>query len=161
MKNIITNLWFDSQAEEAAKFYVSIFPNSRVGAISRYNEAVSRAAGRPVGSVMTVEFNLNGRDFLGLNGGPMFKFSEAVSFIVECETQQEIDRYWSALTANGGQESMCGWLKDRFGLSWQIVPIALGEMMKSSNAGGIERMSAALMQMKKLNVAELTRAFAG
>ena len=156
MKNIVPCLWFDDQAEEAANFYVSLFPNSRVGTIARYGESSSQASGRPAGSVMTVEFVINGQEFLGLNGGPIFKFSEAVSFTVYCDSQEEIDRYWSKLS-EGGEESVCGWLKDRFGLSWQIVPSVLREMMKNPEKS--ERVMSALLQMKKLDIATLQRAY--
>ena len=114
-------LWFDDKAEEAAKFYASIFKNSKVGKITRYDEEAAGPTGRPAGSVMTVEFELEGQQFVGLNGGPMFKFTEAISFVVNCETQEEVDYFWSKLSA-GGEESRCGWLKDKFGLSWQVVP---------------------------------------
>jgi predicted 3-demethylubiquinone-9 3-methyltransferase (glyoxalase superfamily) len=155
MPKITPNLWFDTQAEEAANFYVSIFPNSKVGTISRYSEAAAQAAGRPKGSAMTVTFELDGNPFMALNGGPMFQFSEAVSFVISCETQAEIDRYWEQLSSDGGQEGPCGWLKDRFGLSWQIVPRQLGELMKGGHAGQV---MAALLQMKKLDIATLQRA---
>jgi predicted 3-demethylubiquinone-9 3-methyltransferase (glyoxalase superfamily) len=161
MKGITPNLWFDNQAEEAANFYVSIFPNSKVGTISRYDEAASQASGRPKGSAMTVSFELNGQPYLGLNGGPMFKISEAISFIVNCESQEEVDRFWEQLTADGGQEVQCGWLKDKFGLSWQIVPTALGEMMSKGTPAQSGRMMGALMQMKKLDIAALKKAFDG
>src|ERR1044071_9106299 len=127
-------LWFDDRAEEAAKFYASIFKNSKIGKITRYDEEASQASGRPLGSVMIVEFTLEGQQFLALNGGPIFKFTEAISFIVNCETQEEIDYYWSRLTEGGDPSSqVCGWLKDKFGLSWQIVPAVLGEMLSNPN----------------------------
>ena len=152
-------LWFDDRAEEAARFYVSIFPRSKVGAILRYGEAASKAAGRPVGSVLTVDFELDGQRVTALNGGPVFRFTEAVSMVVECEDQAEIDHYWSSLTAGGGEESACGWLKDKFGLSWQVVPRALDRMMQDPKRG--ERVMAALLTMKKLDLARLERAFEG
>ena len=161
MQKIVANLWFDDQAEEAAKFYVSVFPNSSIGAIARYTESVSEAAGRPVGSVMTVAFTLNRQDFLGLNGGPLFKFSEAVSFIIECDSQDEIDYYWSKLASDGGQEGVCGWLKDRFGLSWQLVPAEWNDMAARSTPEQLDRMMKALLQMKKLEIEPLRKAFEG
>lgn len=153
-------LWFDSQAEDAAKLYVSIFPNSRMGKISRYGKEGFEIHGRPAGSVMTVEFELNGQPFTGLNGGPIFKFTEAVSFQIHCETQEEIDRYWTKLR-EGGEEGPCGWLKDRFGLSWQVVPAILPQMMTSGNAAAADRVMKAFLQMKKFDIAALKRAYEG
>jgi len=150
-------LWFDDRAEEAAKFYVSIFPGSRIGTTARYDEATAKAAGRPAGSVMTVAFELDGQEFVALNGGPVFAFTEAVSFVVNCETQAEIDHYWSALTSGGGQEVQCGWLKDRFGLSWQIVPTILNELL-AGDPDKAKRAMAALMKMKKISIAGLQTA---
>jgi len=150
-------LWFDDRAEEAAKFYVSIFPRSRVHMTTHYDEGSANAAGRPVGSVMTVVFELDGQRFVALNGGPHFRFTEAVSFVVNCETQHEIDHYWSALTSGGGQEVQCGWLKDRFGLSWQIVPATLDELFQAG-PDKARRVMAAVMTMKKLDLAALERA---
>lgn len=160
MKGITSCLWFDNQAEEAARFYTSVFKNARIGSISRYGEAGAQAAGRPTGSVMTVEFELAGQKFLGLNGGPQFSFSEAISFMVNCETQQEIDAYWAQLSA-GGSEGPCGWLKDKFGLSWQIVPAAFGEMLTDQDPERSERVMAAMLQMKRLDIAALRRAYDG
>jgi predicted 3-demethylubiquinone-9 3-methyltransferase (glyoxalase superfamily) len=153
-------LWFDSQAEDAAKLYVAIFPNSRMGKISRYGKEGLEIHGRPAGSVMTVEFELNGQPFTGLNGGPIFKFTEAVSFQIHCETQEEIDRYWNKLS-EGGEEGPCGWLKDRFGLSWQVVPAILPQMMTSGNAAAADRVMKAFLQMKKFDIAALKRAYEG
>jgi len=153
-------LWFDSQAEDAAKFYVSVFKNAQVGRISRYGKEGFEAHGRPAGSVMTVEFEIEGLKFLGLNGGPHFKFSEAVSFIVNCEDQAEVDHFWSKLSADGGQEGPCGWLKDRFGLSWQIVPKALPALLTDPDAGKAGRAMKAMLQMKKIDIAALERAAA-
>ena len=157
MQKITPNLWFDNNAEEAAKFYVSVFKKSGIGKISYYgNEAA--AMGYAPGSVMIVEFNLNGQEFIALNGGPHFKFSESISFVVNCYDQQEIDHYWEKLTADGGQESRCGWLKDKFGLSWQIVPAALGKLM----SGGAERsgkVMQALLKMNKLEIDKLEQAY--
>jgi len=149
-------LWFDDQAEEAAQFYTSIFKNSKILNVSRYGEA---GPGQK-GSVMVVSFQLEGQQFTALNGGPRFKFSEAFSFVVNCENQQDIDHYWTKLTSNGGQESQCGWLKDKFGFSWQIVPTALGKLM-SGDPQKANRVMHALLQMKKLDIATLEEASAG
>ena len=143
-------LWFDDRAEEAASFYVSIFPNSRVKGAYRYSDEASKAAGRPKGSVMTVAFELDGQDFVALNGGPHFKFTEAVSFVVNCESQAEIDHFWRALSA-GGQEVQCGWLKDRFGLSWQIIPKALMQLMSDKDQKKAGRVVQAMLQMQKID----------
>jgi predicted 3-demethylubiquinone-9 3-methyltransferase (glyoxalase superfamily) len=161
MNRITPNLWFDSEAEEAANFYASIFPNSSVGAKTHYSAEASKMAGRPVGSVMTVAFELDGNPFLGLNGGPIFKFNEAVSFIINCDTQQEIDHYWDGLTAGGGEPGPCGWLKDRFGVSWQVVPSMMSRVMAEGNDETIARIMKAVLQMKKLDMAELQRAYEG
>jgi predicted 3-demethylubiquinone-9 3-methyltransferase (glyoxalase superfamily) len=153
-------LWFDAQAEEAAKFYTSIFERSRIARISRYGEAGREVHGKKPGSVLTVEFEIEGQTFVALNGGPNFKFTEAVSFQVSCETQDEIDYFWSRLL-EGGQEGQCGWLKDKYGLSWQIVPSALPQMLTDTDGAKSERAMAALMQMKKFDLATLQRAYAG
>lgn len=158
MQKIIPCLWFDSQAEEAVKFYVSIFKNSRIGKIARYGESGAEASGRPRGSVLTVAFRLDGQEFLALNGGPVFKFTEAVSFIVNCETQAEIDEKWAKLSG-GGEEGVCGWLKDKFGLSWQIVPVVLGEMMADKDPKKAESVTKALLPMKKIDIEALKRAY--
>ena len=153
-------LWFDDQAEEAARFYTSIFPNSRIGRISRYGKEGHDIHGRPEGSVMTVEFELDGRTFTALNGGPVFKFNEAVSFQVYCETQDEVDFYWEKLSNGGGpQAQQCGWLKDRYGLSWQIVPSALIQMLQDNDKARSGRVMKALLQMKKLDIRGLQRAY--
>jgi predicted 3-demethylubiquinone-9 3-methyltransferase (glyoxalase superfamily) len=149
-------LWFDGQAEEAAKFYVSIFKKAKITALSRYGES----GPGPKDSVMTVGFELDGQAFTALNGGPMFKFTEAISLIVYCETQEEVDFYWEKLSA-GGQTSVCGWLKDKFGVSWQIVPAALAEMVTGKDAAKSQRVMAALMQMTKLDIAGLQKAHDG
>jgi predicted 3-demethylubiquinone-9 3-methyltransferase (glyoxalase superfamily) len=154
-------LWFDSQAEDAANFYVSIFPNSKIRRISRYGKAGHEIHGRPAGSVMTVEFELDGVTFTALNGGPIFTFDEAISFQIPCETQEEIDHYWTRLTADGGQEGPCGWLKDKFGLSWQVVPAALADMLMDHNSERAERVTTAFLQMQKFDIAKLKRAFDG
>ncbi len=155
MQKITPNLWFDTKAEDAAKFYTSLFPNSRIGKITHYGEA----GPKPAGTVLTVEFELDGQTFLALNGGPEFTFSEAISFAVSCETQEEVDRYWQALS-EGGEEGQCGWLKDKFGLSWQIVPTALPRLLADSDPAKSERVMEAMMKMKKLEIGELERAAA-
>ena len=154
-------LWFDSQAEEAARYYVGIFKNSKIGRISRYGEAGQETHHRPPGSVMTVEFELEGQQFTALNGGPVFTFNEAVSFQIECETQQEIDFYWDKLTAGGDPSAQqCGWLKDKYGLSWQVVPRILADLVTDQDRGKADRVMEALLKMKKLDIAELKRAAA-
>ena len=152
-------LWFDSQAEEAAKFYTGIFRNSKIVATSRYGESGREIHGQKPGSVMTVAFELEGQTFTALNGGPIFKFSEAISFQITCDTQEEVDYYWDKLTAGGDEKAQqCGWLKDRFGVSWQVVPRVLPELLTSQDKGKSERTMAALMKMKKFDIAELKRA---
>src|SRR6266498_2832690 len=154
MQKITAFLWFDDQAEEAVKFYTSIFKNSKVGRILRYSGEAAKASGRPVGSVLTIEFELDGQKFTALNGGPQFKFNESVSFVVNCETQKEIDYFWEKLSSEGGQESQCGWLKDKFGLSWQVVPVVLPELIQNADPAKSERVMQAIMQMKKLDLAK-------
>lgn len=156
MEKISTCLWFEGNAEEAAKFYTSIFKNSKLGEITHYNGDSAKASGMPEGSVMTVTFELEGRNFMGLNGGPIFKFTEAVSLMVNCENQDEIDYYWEKLTSGGGQESMCGWLKDKYGLSWQIVPADLADLMK--DPARTQRVMAEVLKMKKLDINVLRNA---
>jgi predicted 3-demethylubiquinone-9 3-methyltransferase (glyoxalase superfamily) len=152
-------LWFDSQAEEAAKFYVGIFKNSKITDTARYTEAGKEVHGRPPGSVMTIAFELNGQPFTALNGGPIFKFTEAISFQILCDTQDEIDHYWNKLTAGGDERSQqCGWLKDKFGLSWQVVPKSLQKIMSSGDKQKAGRTMNAMLKMKKINIAELERA---
>jgi len=153
-------LWFDSQAEEAATFYVSIFKNSSLGSVTRYDDEGAKAAGRPKGSVMTVAFELDGQPFTALNGGPLFKFTEAISFVVNCETQDEVDYFWEKLTA-GGQEVQCGWLKDRFGVSWQIVPTVLFEMLQDPDPEKSRRVMAAMLTMVKIDIEGLNKAYGG
>jgi len=160
MQKIASCLWFDSQAEEAANFYVSLFKNSSIKSVTRYGDAGSNAAGRPKGSVMTVIFTLDGQEFMGLNGGPEFKFNEAVSFMVKCKDQAEVDRFWSKLS-EGGEEGPCGWLKDRFGLSWQIVPEVLENMIGDSDPQKAERTMQAMLGMKKLDIRSLEAAHHG
>ena len=159
-KVITPCLWFDTQAEDAARFYCSVFKNSRLGKISRFPDAGQDVHHKPAGSVMTVEFELDGQPFVALNGGPQFKFDEAVSFQIFCETQADIDYYWSKLTADG-TEGPCGWLKDRFGLSWQVVPAAIPKMMADPDAEKSARVMNAFMKMKKLDIAAIERAYAG
>jgi predicted 3-demethylubiquinone-9 3-methyltransferase (glyoxalase superfamily) len=155
-------LWFDDQAEEAAKFYTSVFPSSKIVAVTRYGQAGHEIHGRPAGSVLTVEFEITGQAFTALNGGPVFKFNEAVSFQVLCDTQEEIDAYWARLGEGGDPTAQqCGWLKDRFGLSWQVVPRGMAEMLKGPSSAGAERAMTALLKMKKIDLAELKRAYAG
>lgn len=162
LRTIAPCLWFDHQAEEAADFYVSIFPDSRIGRIARYGEAGQEIHGRAAGSVMTVEFELDNQPFTALNGGPAFRFSEAVSFQILCETQQDIDRYWGRLTEGGDtQAQQCGWLKDRYGLSWQVVPAAVIRMMCDPDQERRDRVMNSILRMKKLVIADLERAFEG
>jgi predicted 3-demethylubiquinone-9 3-methyltransferase (glyoxalase superfamily) len=155
-QRITPNLWFDGEAEEAAAFYVSVFDNSRVVSIARYPEGSPGEAG----TVMTVDFELNGQRFVGINGGPEFKFDEAVSFAIECETQDEIDHYWDKLS-EGGEEGPCGWLKDRYGLSWQVVPTGMEELFSDPDKTRAERAMQAMLQMRKLDIAALRRAADG
>lgn len=156
MQKITPFLWFDNKAEEAVNFYASTFRNSAVGAVTLYSEDAAKASGQPAGSVMTVAFQLNGQDFMALNGGPHFKFSEAVSFVVSCDSQAEIDHFWSTLSKGGPAEAQqCGWLKDRYGVSWQIVPAELPELLGKS-----PRVMQALLRMKKIDIAGLQKAAA-
>jgi predicted 3-demethylubiquinone-9 3-methyltransferase (glyoxalase superfamily) len=156
MQQITPFLWFDTQAEEAANYYVSIFPNSRILKIARYGEA----GPGPRNTVMTVSFEINGQQFTALNGGPQFRFSEAISFVVNCETQAEIDALWGRLSA-GGKEDRCGWLKDRYGLSWQLVPTVLPELLGDKDSARAQRAMQAMLQMRKLDIAALRRAHQG
>ena len=157
MQKIVTNLWFDGQVEEALELYTSLFANSRVTRIMRYAEG---GMGNP-GDIMTAQFELAGQEFCIINGGPHYKLSPAMSLLVNCADQAEVDRLWERLTADGGEEGQCGWLTDRFGVSWQITPVALGEMMNSSDSAAVERVTAAFLQMKKLDVSALEKAFRG
>jgi predicted 3-demethylubiquinone-9 3-methyltransferase (glyoxalase superfamily) len=161
MKNNIQKitpfLWFDDQAEEAANFYTSIFKDSKIVDVVRYSEEGAQASGRPKGSVMTVAFQLAGQEFTALNGGPHFKFTEAISFVVNCESQEEVDELWEKLTA-GGEEVQCGWLKDKYGLSWQIVPTALTELLSDPDPEKAERVMKAMLQMKKIDIKGLKQA---
>jgi predicted 3-demethylubiquinone-9 3-methyltransferase (glyoxalase superfamily) len=156
MQKITPFLWFNDNAEEAMKFYVSIFKNSKIVGVTRYGDA----GPGPKGTVMTANFQLDGQEFVALNGGPQFKFTEAISFVVNCETQDELDYFWEKLSA-GGEKSRCGWLKDKFGLSWQVVPSALKEMMDENDPAKSDRVMKALMQMDKLDIAVLRQAYEG
>jgi predicted 3-demethylubiquinone-9 3-methyltransferase (glyoxalase superfamily) len=160
MQKITPFLWYDDKAEEAAKFYTSIFKNSKISGITRYDEEGSKAAGRPPGTVMTVEFQLEGQEFVALNGGPHFKFTEAVSFVVNCETQAEVDEFWKKLSA-GGAEVQCGWLKDKYGLSWQVVPTVLSKMLQDKDPEKSKRVMKAMLQMKKIDIKTLQQAYDG
>ena len=163
IQKITPCLWFDDQAEEAAKFYVSIFENSAIGAVTRYGKEGFEVHGRPEGSAMTVSFRLDGQEFTALNGGPHFKFTGAISFVVRCKTQAEVDRCWERLGEGGDEQraQQCGWLKDKFGLSWQIVPTALFEMMSGPDKEKSGRAMQAMLQMKKLDLPALRRAYEG
>jgi predicted 3-demethylubiquinone-9 3-methyltransferase (glyoxalase superfamily) len=158
MPKITTFLWFNNKAEEAAKFYISIFRKSKILKVARYPEEAAKQTGRPVGSVMTVEFELDGQRFVAFNGGPSFKFTEAVSFVVNCKNQAELDRFWNALSA-GGEERPCGWLRDKYGLSWQIVPSAIGEWLSSKDAARSQHVMEAVLQMSKLDIKTLKKAY--
>lgn len=159
MKNITPCLWFNGQGEDAAKFYTSIFKNSKITHIQRYGEAGQEHHHQPVGSVMVVAFEINGQPFTALNGGPQFQFNEAVSFQVMCDSQEEVDYYWDKLAAGGDEKAQaCGWLKDKFGVSWQIVPTAALELLSSPDAAKSQRAMGALMQMKKIDIATMRRA---
>jgi predicted 3-demethylubiquinone-9 3-methyltransferase (glyoxalase superfamily) len=160
MKGITPFLWFDHQAEEAARFYTSVFKHSKLGNITHYGASGAQASGRAKGSVMTVEFELDDRKFVALNGGPQFPFTEAVSFAVECKNQEEIDYYWGRLS-EGGTPSVCGWLKDKYGLSWQIVPAELDELLNEDDPARADRVMAAVISMRKLDLAALREAYEG
>ena len=162
MKEITPCLWFDSEAEDAARFYTGIFPNSKITSISHYGEAGREVHGQPAGKVLTVAFELDGRPFTALNGGPQFKFNEAVSFQIPCRNQEEIDYYWDKLTAGGdARAQQCGWLKDRYGLSWQVFPAALMDMLQDRDRKKADRAMQAMMEMKKMDLKALERAYAG
>ena len=154
MPRITPNLWFDTEGEDAAKFYVSVFPNSKITNVTRYGEA---GPGR-AGTVLTVDFELDGQEYTAINGGPNFTFDEAISLLINCDDQEEVDYYWDKLTA-GGEESQCGWLKDKYGLSWQIVPTVLSELMSGPDPARSQRVMAALMQMVKLDIGQLKQAY--
>jgi predicted 3-demethylubiquinone-9 3-methyltransferase (glyoxalase superfamily) len=160
LQRITPFLWFDHQAEEAATFYVSIFKDSRITGAARYDDAGAKASGRPTGSVMTVAFELDEQQFTALNGGPLFKFTEAMSLVVNCQTQEEVDHFWKNLSA-GGQEVQCGWLKDRFGVSWQVVPTVLIEMLQDKDPEKSKRVMAAMLKMTKISIEGLKHAYEG
>ena len=162
IQKIAPCLWFDDQAEEAARFYTGIFKNSKIVTVARYGKAGHEVHGRPAGTVMTVAFELEGQAFTALNGGPVFKFNEAISFQVNCETQEEVDYYWEKLSEGGDVKAQqCGWLKDRYGVSWQVVPRALVEMITDPDSEKSGRAMEAMLRMKKLDIAELKRAYGG
>jgi len=159
MQKITPFLWFDNQAEEAVNFYTSIFKNSKIKSVSRYGEAGAEASGRPKGTVMTVTFELEGQEFIALNGGPHFKFTEAISFVVNCESQDKVDELWEKLSEDG-EKGQCGWLKDKYGVSWQIVPTVLGEMLQDKDPMKSEKVMEALLQMGKIDIKTLKQAYA-
>jgi predicted 3-demethylubiquinone-9 3-methyltransferase (glyoxalase superfamily) len=161
MQKITPFLWFDHQAEEAVKFYTSIFNKSKIKRIARYDTTTAKVAGRPAGSVMTVDFKLNGQDFIALNGGPHFKFNEAISLVVNCETQAEVDYYWKRLTSGGGRAVQCGWLTDKFGLSWQVVPTILDKLAADKDSAKAGRVMQAMLKMVKLDIKKLKQAAKG
>jgi predicted 3-demethylubiquinone-9 3-methyltransferase (glyoxalase superfamily) len=162
INRITPNLWFAKEAEDAANFYVSVFKNSSIGRISRYTEEGFEIHKMPAGSVMTVEFTLDGHEFLALNGGPIFKFNEAISFIINCENQEEVDYYWNKLTEGGDPAAqVCGWLKDKFGLSWQVAPTVLSQMIADPDKAKANRAMHAMLQMKKLDIPTLEKAYNG
>jgi len=157
MQKITPFLWFDNQAEEAVNFYISMFRNSKVVNVARYGDDAAKVSGRPQGSVMTVAFELDGQPFVALNGGPVFTFSPAISFVVDCQTQQEVDHLWGKLSA-GGEQQQCGWLKDKYGVTWQIVPSVLGKLMSDPDPAKAQRVMQAMLQMTKLDIAALQQA---
>lgn len=159
MQKITPFLWFDNQAEEAVNFYISIFKNSKITNVARYGDDGAKASGRPKGTVMTIAFQIDGQEFVALNGGPVFTFSPAISFVVNCDRQEEVDRLWDKLSA-GGEQQQCGWLTDKYGVSWQIVPTVLGELMSDPDPAKSERVMQAMLQMNKLDIAALRRAHA-
>jgi predicted 3-demethylubiquinone-9 3-methyltransferase (glyoxalase superfamily) len=161
MQKITPFLWFDDKAEEAVKFYTSIFKNSKVGEILCYGEEAAKTTGQPAGSVLTIEFEIEGQKFMALNGGPQFKFNESISFVVNCETQKEVDYFWEKLTPDGGWESQCGWLKDKFGVSWQVVPTVLIEMSDDKDCEKSERVMKAMLETQKIDIKTLNDAYAG
>ena len=160
MQKISPSLWLDNQAEEAVNFYTSIFKNSKIIDVAHYGEAGAKVSGQPKGTIMTVIFELEGQQFMALNGGPVFKFSPAISFLVNCKTQEEVDNLWEKLS-EGGEKEQRGWLKDKFGVSWQIVPNILGEMLQDKDAKRSEKVMEAMLQMKKIDIEGLRKAYAG
>ncbi len=161
MQKIVTSFWFEKEAEEAAQFYTSLFKNSRITHIERFTDEAAKATGEPAGAVMMVEFELNGQPFMALNGSPQNKFTEAMSLLVNCDSQAEVDELWVRLTADGGQESQCGWLKDKYGVSWQIVPTEVMAMLRDKDVKRSARMFAAVMTMRKLDLNVLRKAYEG
>ena len=160
MQKITPFLWFNDNAEEAINFYTSVFKDSKMGSVSRYDEEAAKVSGRPKGSVMTATFQLFGQEFVALNGGPHFKFTEAISFVVNCETQEEVDYYWGKLSEGGDKKAQqCGWLKDKFGLSWQIVPGILSKLLQDKDPEKSKRVMSAMLQMKKIDIAGLKKAY--
>ena len=159
MQKITPFLWFDDQAEEAVNFYTALLKNSKIHRIFRYNEEAAEKTGRPVGSVLTIEFEIEGQKFVALNGGPLFKFNESVSFVINCESQTEVDYFWEKLTADGGEESACGWLRDKFGLSWQITPTVLIDMLHDGDEEKSGRVMQAMFEMKKIDIKALKDAY--
>lgn len=163
MQKITPFLWFTDNAEEAVKFYTSIFKNSKVGRILRYSEEVAKVSqsGMPAGSVLTIEFEIEAQKFVALNGGPEFKFNESISFVVNCETQKEVDYFWEKLTSDGGEESQCGWLRDKFGVSWQVTPTVLIDMLHDKDSEKAQRVMKAMLQMQKIDIEKLKAAYGG
>src|SRR5690348_11890355 len=161
MQKITPFLWFNGNAEEAAKFYTSIFKKSKIREITYYGEAAAKGSGQPVGSVLTVEFELQGQKFTALNGGPNFKFNESISFVVRCKDQAELDHYWKKLTSAGGKEVACGWLRDKYGVAWQVVPKNISKLISSKHPERANRVMAAVMNMMKLDIKTLEKAYAG
>jgi predicted 3-demethylubiquinone-9 3-methyltransferase (glyoxalase superfamily) len=161
MQKITPFFWFDDQAEGAVNFYTSLFKNSKIGRIFHYTEEAAEKTGRPVGSVLTIEFEIEGQKFVALNGGPLFKFNESISFVINCETQEEVDYFWRKLTADGGEESQCGWLKDKFGVSWQVTPTVLIDMLHDKDPEKAERVMKAMLQMQKIEIPKLKAAWGG
>jgi predicted 3-demethylubiquinone-9 3-methyltransferase (glyoxalase superfamily) len=160
MKSVYPCLWFDNQAEEAVNFYTGIFKDSKIGTVTRYGESGAKSSGQKEGSIMTIDFELNGQRYLALNGGPIFKFTPAISMIVSCDTQEEIDYYWAKLSEGGG-EVECGWLTDKYGMSWQVVPSMMDEVFRDKDEAKKDRFMAALVKMKKLEIEPLKKALAG
>ena len=160
MQKITPFLWFNYQAEEAAKFYTRIFKNSKIGTVARYGDAGADVSGQRKGTVMTVDFQLDGQEFIALNGGPLFKFNESISFVVNCKTQKEVDYYWEKLS-KGGKKGQCGWLKDKFGVSWQVVPNGIGQLFGGKNPKKTERAMQAMLRMSKLDIVALKKAYNG
>ena len=163
MQKITPFLWFNGNAEEAVKFYTSTFKNSKVGRILRYSEEVAKVSqsGMPAGSALTIEFEIEGQKFVALNGGPEFKFNESISFVVNCETQKEVDYFWEKLAADGGEESQCGWLRDKFGVSWQVTPTVLIDMLHDKDSEKAQRAMKAMLQMQKIDIEKLKAAYRG